>query len=466
MATTIFTPESFLESLESFLVTATTCDDTASASFDKAIRHSLGLADGAGAGLVFPSTRDRALLIMRPVIESWRTLLPNDDLPISKLDLGYSAVRNTDVGGGEVATLRCNILDCFTASLHTVQGASVPEALVRNILKAASKWYLLLNNIHYEHAPIIAAPLAYSTWRAKKYPFAKLAFQSLDDNALLPRTPNAELLQPGDSGYDPDYPTFRDPSTFRVAAARNSKGPGAINNLLQPRMDGPTDEPMQKGRGNHGHDTLVPWLQDELDFITTLIIVYQNSLTWQELADATNEVFQHRPVMVSGGLVQRGNRHIAGIRQHKLIKEMPQLLPLLDAQTDPKQPAVVVDWKLEYQRMKAAEDDGEGGHGDEYRVFIVIIRPPEHSANSWQDVDSDQYAQADGDEMMRREAAGSVLRGEEDGSGVEPVEGEDMTGDLGAGEADLSGEAEGVREGMPNGIEGMYRDQFGWWWKA
>ncbi|KAK5722008.1 hypothetical protein LTR17_014512 [Elasticomyces elasticus] len=122
---------------------------------------------------------------------------------------------------------------------------------------------------------------------------------------------------------------------------------------------GPAPFVAVRGAGNRNHHKLA-WGEDEDNFASGLLIVYRGHISWNELTNVLNEEF--------------GNgRSREAVKQRQNLRDLKEQFGTLDAQCDPANPMVAIDWKT---------------YGDNYH--------------------SDHDPAEDLDEMLRRHEAGEL----------------------------------------------------------
>ncbi|KAK4569451.1 hypothetical protein LTR86_003214 [Recurvomyces mirabilis] len=418
----------FLASLNRALSTADVKTAGVAAQVEASIRKVLDMRMSSTGAHISPLRRESALELLRSLVKSWRALLPENDCPIDKLTLSYTAVSASNRITWHVVQDGNDLLACLTGSLKAENGLVISKAVVEEIIIAACRMYLIL---HHATPEIVEVDEPQKRMQA-----VKLTPTPFDENARIFKS--VKLHQPGDREYLPDYPTFRAPTTIRLRKLPKDGDTSSINpqpvaiSPSPPKIvmvkdtkesKTPTTPSKNTVKSNSTHATAVPWLEDELDFAMTLLIVFR-SISWGQLTDALNEHFRKRPGFLGGKVIQRGRRTRESVRQNHVIKYVHSRLARLDEQSNPQNPAIDIDWAAEYQRMLAAGSSEVQSSSGEEEVKLEFKESGWLAINSYKKIDDDQHtldhgsdhdssgedhdALGDIDEMMRRDGLGEL----------------------------------------------------------
>ncbi|KAK3673236.1 hypothetical protein LTR78_006781 [Recurvomyces mirabilis] len=424
----------FLASLNSALSRADVKTAGVPAKVEASIRKVLDVRISSAGAHISPLKRESALELLRSLVKSWRTLLPENGCPTDKLSLSYTAVCASNRITWHVVQDGNDLLACLTGPLKAENGLVVPKLVVEDIIIAACRMYLIL---HHATPEIVEVDESQQRMQA-----VKLTPTLFDENASISKS--VKLHQLGDPGYLPAYPTFRAPTTIRLrklpkdgVTSSSTPQPVAISPsppkivMVEDTKESKTSNTPSKdtGKGNSTHATAVPWLEDELEFAITLLIVFR-STSWGQLTDTLNEHFRKRPGLLGGKVIQRGNRTRDSVRQNHAIKYVHSQLARLDEQSNPQNPAIDIDWAAEYQRMHAAESSEVESSSGEEEVKPKVKESGWLAINSSKKIDDDQDTLENGgdhdssggdhdalgdiDEMMRRDGLGELELTEDD----------------------------------------------------
>ncbi|KAK4540441.1 hypothetical protein LTR36_009187 [Oleoguttula mirabilis] len=394
---------------------------------------------------------------VRRVIEVWSSADFVPECSLSKFNLGYAAKRATNSGILADGAMKDELVGCLTAPLKAIEGRHFSAKWMKEVLQAASKVYLVLAQSVEEQEQGLAqhAQVRYCT------PLKRIgnAYETVEDIKLV------HTITPKHPAYDPLFPTFTDdyPGVLGlsdlmvkpVTPQKQSKAKGKAvvddgqqkitslfgRKILSPpklaehdhirpdwthvgkpapfigKMGTPTSAVLPTkstaapgtpssssgpGPGNHAHGPPVPWLEDEEDFIKGLIVTTRGSVSWQELADASNEYFRDKPITKKNGeQIQRGNRGMQGLRQHPHFRgyEKQNWWHRLDQEwKDVGGPSLVIDWAAFAAELRARD------HGNMSRSVATASADQEGRQPATEDraelvEDSEQGGQAVEDMM-------------------------------------------------------------------
>ncbi|KAK0260630.1 hypothetical protein LTR91_000577 [Friedmanniomyces endolithicus] len=306
-------------------------------------------------------TYTTALSIIHNVAEAWRqvcTSMPPTSTQMTgsqSWDLADAATGTARLANTASADLEYSIIACFTAPFRVTDDTAMSLSKAQDIVMAASKAFLILSGA------------------VDRYLEASEA-----DGALERRSA-------------PTRPLQTDPG----ASATNSE----VTHLgFGPPISGRSTT--SSSRAAHGISRSF-WTEEELDIGLTIRIVFRG-LSRQRIAVALNEHF--------GGTRTRFFRNA-------WTDGLPNFLERLDSQCDPAHPAMIIDWRREYQEMKARElaEEEEAAQ----RLFDAVAAVDDNSSNDRANYYSDHDALGDLEEMMRRDELGQLELDEADLEGVE-----------------------------------------------
>ncbi|KAK4948900.1 hypothetical protein LTR10_012273 [Elasticomyces elasticus] len=279
-------------------------------------RHTHGLNDDRAL-----SIHDTAATLVRNAAKAWRQIIKSM-LPASNYLTGQE-VRSLADAARSLATaadarFAQEIAACLATPFEAAVLAGVRMTFAEEVIMAASKTYLVLSN-------------------------------SVDDQL---RAAVAGVRLGGTDLAPAPVPTQVGNGSQAPSIAVGPAPSGAIGN---------------RGAGLGIQHNSVHWGEDEDNFALGLLIVYRGQTSWSELAHAINEEFGN-------------SRTKDAVKQREKFRYLNQQLATLDAQCDPANPMVAIDWKT---------------YGDNYH--------------------SDHDPAEDLDEMLRRHEAGELEDSDEGG---------------------------------------------------
>ncbi|KAK5675630.1 hypothetical protein LTS10_011730 [Elasticomyces elasticus] len=272
-------------------------------------RHSHGLNDDHAL-----SIHETAATLVRDAAKAWRQIV-NTMLPASSYLTGQEVRSLADAARGLVtaadARFAQEIAACLATPFEAAVLAGVRMTFAEEVIMAASKTYLVSSNSVDDQLRAAVA------------------------GVRLGGTDSAPAAVPNQVGNDSQAPSI-------------AVGPG------------PSGAVASRGARLGIQHNSVHWGEDEDNFALGLLIVYREQISWSELANALNEEF--------------GNgRTKDAVKQRQKFRYLTQQFAALDAQCDPANPMLAVDWKT---------------YGDNYH--------------------SDHDPMEDLDEMLRRHEAGEL----------------------------------------------------------
>ncbi|KAK5727748.1 hypothetical protein LTR17_012510 [Elasticomyces elasticus] len=281
-------------------------------------RHTHGLSDDQAL-----SIHETAATLVRDAAKAWRQIV-NLMLPASNYLTGQEVRSLADAARSLVtaadARFAQEIAACLATPFEAAVLAGVRMTFAEEVIMAASKTYLVLSNSVDDQLRAAVAGVRLGVTNLAPAP-----------------VPN----QVGDGSQAPSI----------------AVGPA------------PSSAVASRGAPHGNQHNSVHWGEDEDNFALGLLIVYREQISWSELANALNEEF--------------GNgRTKDAVKQRQKFRYLTQQCATLDAQCDPANPMVAIDWKT---------------YGDNYH--------------------SDHDPVEDLDEMLRRHEAGEL----EDSDGSEEV---------------------------------------------
>ncbi|KAK4900501.1 hypothetical protein LTR27_002217 [Elasticomyces elasticus] len=246
-------------------------------------RHTHGLNDDHAL-----SIHETAATLVRNAAKAWREIV-NTMLPASHYLTGQEVRSLADAARSLVtaadARFAQEIAACLATPFEAAVLAGVRMTFAEEVIMAASKTYLVLSNSVDDQLR------------------AAVAGVRLGGTDLAPApVPN----QVGDGSHRPSV----------------AVGPA------------PSDAVASRGAPHGDQHNSVHWGEDEDNFALGLLIVYREQISWSELANALNEEF--------------GNgRTKDAVKQRKKFRfrHLTQQFAALDAQCDPANPMVAIDWK-------------------------------------------------------------------------------------------------------------------------
>ncbi|KAK0946442.1 hypothetical protein LTR29_002204 [Friedmanniomyces endolithicus] len=306
-------------------------------------------------------TYTTALSIIHNVAEAWRqvcTSMPPTSTQMTgsqSWDLADAATGTARLANTASADLEYSIIACFTAPFRVTDDTAMSLSKAQDIVMAASKAFLILSDgvDHYLDA-----------------------FEA--DGALERRSAPTRTSQ-------------TDPRASATIPEVTQLGFG-------PPISGRSTT--SSSRAAHGTSRSF-WTEEELEIGLAIRIVFRG-LSRQRIAVALNEHF--------GGTRTRFFRNA-------WTDGLPNFLERLDSQCDPAHPAMIIDWRREYQEMKARElaEEEEAAQ----RLFDAVAAVDDNSSNDRANYYSDHDALGDLEEMMRRDELGQLELDEADLEGVE-----------------------------------------------
>ncbi|EMD00793.1 hypothetical protein BAUCODRAFT_153214 [Baudoinia panamericana UAMH 10762] len=227
----------------------------------------------------------------------------------------------------------CEVLDIFVECVKDQD--SVPFETIADITKGAEKAYLLIAETTEDLKKILDAPKTFSSIHVRK------PDEPGYDTVIASFTRDT----PGVTG-DVDEDDWEEQAVYRARAKERA---AYLHQTLE-------------GRGNHGHGPGIRYDNEELDFISGLIIISRDGMNWDELVDATNEYFKNKYRMNrKGALHARAKRTRDSLRHQSAFKDRAEWFQWLDAKTDPQNPAISINWAQvgrEYLTEDGNPEDG------------------------------------------------------------------------------------------------------------
>ncbi|KAK0257510.1 hypothetical protein B0A54_08863 [Friedmanniomyces endolithicus] len=311
-------------------------------------------------------TYTTALSIIHNVAEAWRQVFASMP-PTSTQTTGSQSWDLADVATGTArlantayAGLEYGIIACFTAPFRVTDDTAISLSKAQDIVMAASKAFLILSDAVDRYLEASEADGAF-----ERRPAPTRTSQT------DPRAP-ATIPEVTQLGFGP-------PISGRSTASSSRAAHGISRSF---------------------------WTEEESDIGFVIKIVFRG-MSRQRMAVALNE-------------------HFGGTRTRFFRNSWTDGLPVnflerLDSQCDPAHPAVTIDWRREYQEMKARElvEEEEAAQ----RLFDAVAAVDDDSSDDHANCSSDHDALGDLEEMMRRHELGQLELDEADLEGVE--EGQD-----------------------------------------